>query len=116
LISICRIINKLSPTSSPLISIIFLPKPYRPTAESRPGALVNGASGLSLIPSRQERESGGHGLPCKLLSTAEDIRRFRTGDIVRAEIPKGKHIGTHVGKIVVRESGSFAIRARDVLI
>lgn len=32
---------------------------------------------------------------------------FRTGDIVRAVVPNGKHKGTHVGKVTVRQSGAF---------
>jgi hypothetical protein len=35
---------------------------------------------------------------------------FRTGDLVRAEVPGGKHAGVHVGRVAVRAEGSFAIK------
>lgn len=34
---------------------------------------------------------------------------FHTGDIVRAVVPRGKCIGTHVGRITVRATGSFVL-------
>jgi 5-methylcytosine-specific restriction endonuclease McrA len=34
---------------------------------------------------------------------------FRTGDIVRAVVPKGKFIGTHVARVTTRASGSFML-------
>ncbi len=34
---------------------------------------------------------------------------FRTGDIVRAIVPTGKHKGVHVGKVTVRKSGAFDV-------
>ncbi len=34
---------------------------------------------------------------------------FRTGDIVRANVPKGKHQGVHLGRVSVRESGAFDV-------
>jgi hypothetical protein len=38
---------------------------------------------------------------------------FQTGDLVKAEVPKGKYAGTHVGRVVVRSSGSFDIQTKD---
>lgn len=37
------------------------------------------------------------------------VKGFQTGDIARAEIPKGKHQGKHEGRIVTRATGSFDI-------
>jgi hypothetical protein len=37
------------------------------------------------------------------------IGGFQTGDMVRAEVPKGKHAGIHVGRVAVRASGSFRV-------
>ena len=34
---------------------------------------------------------------------------FRTGDMVRAVVPKGKFAGTHVGRISVRAKGNFRL-------
>ena len=39
---------------------------------------------------------------------------FRTGDIVRADIPNGKHRGTHTGRIAIRYRPSFRMGAIDV--
>jgi 5-methylcytosine-specific restriction endonuclease McrA len=36
---------------------------------------------------------------------------FRTGDIVRAIVPRGKFAGVHTGRITVRASGSFGLGA-----
>ena len=35
---------------------------------------------------------------------------FQTGDIVKAEVPKGKYAGTWIGRVVVRASGSFDLK------
>ncbi|MHB8318149.1 MAG: RNA-guided endonuclease IscB [Acidimicrobiales bacterium] len=37
---------------------------------------------------------------------------FRTGDLVRAVVPKGKYVGVHVGRVAVRASGRFMIATR----
>ena len=41
---------------------------------------------------------------------------FQTGDIVRADVPKGKYAGTHVGRVMTRASGYFDIRKSDALV
>lgn len=38
---------------------------------------------------------------------------FQNGDIVRANVPKGKYKGTHVGRVMTRASGYFDIRKTD---
>src|SRR5260221_624814 len=40
---------------------------------------------------------------------AKRVKGYQTGDIVRAVVTKGKRIGTYVGKVAVRTSGSFNI-------
>jgi 5-methylcytosine-specific restriction endonuclease McrA len=40
------------------------------------------------------------------------IQGFRTGDLVRAFVPKGKKLGKHEGRVAVRSSGSFNIMTR----
>jgi 5-methylcytosine-specific restriction endonuclease McrA len=50
------------------------------------------------------------GFPHGYLTRSKRIRGFQTGDMVRAEVPKGKHAGTHVGRVAVRASGSFNIQ------
>ena len=39
----------------------------------------------------------------------KSVRGFQTGDMVRAEIAKGKHAGIHVGRVAVRATGSFRV-------
>jgi 5-methylcytosine-specific restriction endonuclease McrA len=39
---------------------------------------------------------------------------FRSGDLVQAVIPSGKHAGTHVGRIAVRSRPSFKLNGFDV--
>jgi len=39
---------------------------------------------------------------------------FQSGDIVRADIPDGKHGGTHTGRVAIRHSPSFRMGAIEV--
>ncbi|MBV8078143.1 MAG: HNH endonuclease [Planctomycetaceae bacterium] len=55
-----------------------------------------------------------HGFPIRHAPRAKTFRGFRTGDIVRADIPNGKHRGTHVGRIAIRFRPSFRLGAIDV--
>src|SRR5258708_918128 len=41
------------------------------------------------------------------------VKGFRTGDTVRAVVPKGKRAGVHVGRVAVRASGYFNIRTQN---
>lgn len=38
---------------------------------------------------------------------------FQNGDIVSANVPKGKHAGYHVGRVMTRQTGYFDIRKTD---
>ena len=38
------------------------------------------------------------------------VKGFQTGDIVKAVVTKGKKIGSYLGKVAVRSSGSFNIK------
>ena len=40
----------------------------------------------------------------------KQVQGFQTGDIVKAIVTKGKKIGSYLGKITVRSSGSFNIK------
>jgi hypothetical protein len=44
------------------------------------------------------------------------VQGFQTGDIVRAVVKKGKKIGTYVGRIATRSTGSFNISTKIGLI
>jgi hypothetical protein len=41
------------------------------------------------------------------------VHGFQTGDRVRAVVPQGKNAGVHVGRLVVRTSGSFRVGRVD---
>jgi hypothetical protein len=34
---------------------------------------------------------------------------FQTGDLIKANVPKGKYQGVHVGRVAVRKTGYFDI-------
>jgi hypothetical protein len=44
---------------------------------------------------------------------SKSVRGFKTGDMVRAEVPNGKQAGIHVGRVAVRGSGSFRVGNAD---
>lgn len=51
------------------------------------------------------------GFPRSYKMRQKQVRGFKTGDRVRAEVPANlKTAGTHVGRIQVRKSGSFSIK------
>ena len=54
-----------------------------------------------------------HGFPRGYRTRSKTVRGFRTGDLVRAEVPRGKRAGAHVGAVAVRASGSFRIGSAD---
>jgi len=54
------------------------------------------------------------GFPIRHALRSKTYRDFRTGDIVRAVIPNGKHRGTHTGRIAIRHRPSFRMGAIDV--
>ena len=37
---------------------------------------------------------------------------FQTGDYVKADVPKGKRVGVHVGRVAIRASGNFTIQTK----
>jgi len=56
------------------------------------------------------------GFPRGYLMRTKSVHGFRTGDTVRAVVPKGKKAGTHTGRVVVRTSGSFDIKTLGALV
>jgi hypothetical protein len=40
------------------------------------------------------------------------VRGFQTGDLVRAVVPTGIRVGTYVGRVAVRATGSFNVTVR----
>jgi 5-methylcytosine-specific restriction endonuclease McrA len=52
-----------------------------------------------------------NGFPRGYLMREKRVHGFQTGDWVRAEVPTGKKAGVHVGRVAVRQTGSFNIQA-----
>jgi hypothetical protein len=59
--------------------------------------------------SRQKCNMNQYGFPRTRPKKHKRVKGFQTGDIVKAIVTKGKKIGTYVGRVVVRASGSFDI-------
>ncbi|MEA1053129.1 RNA-guided endonuclease IscB [Lamprobacter modestohalophilus] len=51
-----------------------------------------------------------NGFPRGYLIRHKRVRGFQTDDWVRAEVPKGKKAGIHVGRVAVRATGSFNVQ------
>jgi len=64
--------------------------------------------------SYQRTNVNGSGFPRGYLTRQKRIRGFTTGDLVRAGVPEPlKAAGRHVGRVVVRASGSFRVGKTD---
>lgn len=50
------------------------------------------------------------GFPKGYLPRQKTYYGFQTGDMVKADVPKGKYTGIHVGSVAVRKSGYFDIK------
>lgn len=57
-----------------------------------------------------------HGFPRALRMRAKRVKGFATGDLVRANVPKGLKAGVHVGRVAVRASGSFNIQTASAIV
>ena len=53
------------------------------------------------------------GFPRGYLDPKKEHFGFRTGDLVKAEVPAGKFRGTHSGRIAVRKTGKFVIQTTN---
>lgn len=51
-----------------------------------------------------------HGFPIGHRERKKSIFGFQTGDLVIADIPKGKYAGRWIGRVAVRASGYFDIK------
>ena len=54
-----------------------------------------------------------YGFPRGYLMRQKQVKGFQTGDMVRAIVPKGKKMGTWLGRVAVRKTGSFNIQTLD---
>ncbi len=59
---------------------------------------------------RQMCNTDKYGFPKSHRQNKKIYFGFQTGDIVKANIPKGKYIGKHIGRVAVRLSGHFDIK------
>lgn len=59
--------------------------------------------------SRRMRRVDKYGFPCALAKGSRTVKGFRTGDIVRAEVSKGKYAGRYTGRVAIRERGVFRL-------
>ncbi len=60
--------------------------------------------------SRQMCLMDRYGFPRTKPKNAKQVKGFQTGDIVRAVVTNGVKVGTYVGKVAVRATGSFNIK------
>jgi len=58
---------------------------------------------------RQVTRTDKFGFPRQTAKKGGPVFGFQTGDMVRAVVTKGKKIGTYVGKVAVRSTGSFNV-------
>jgi len=63
--------------------------------------------------SRQMCRVDQYGFPRTTAKKQKVVKGFQTGDIVKAVVTKGKKIGTYIGRVAVRASGSFNISTEN---
>lgn len=63
---------------------------------------------------RRRCGTDANGFPVRHAPRARNFMGFRTGDLVRAVIPSGKHAGVHTGRIAIRHRPSFKLNRFDV--
>ncbi|MFP5269590.1 RNA-guided endonuclease IscB [Coleofasciculus sp.] len=65
---------------------------------------------------RQQCRTDKWGFPVRYCSRTKFHKGFQTGDIVKAVVTSGKKIGTYVGRVATRATGSFNISTLDGLV
>ena len=64
---------------------------------------------------RQMCRTDKFGFPSRYVPRFKSVKGFQTGDIVKAVVTSGKKIGTYIGRVAVRTSGSFNISASEMV-
>jgi hypothetical protein len=59
--------------------------------------------------SRQYCRMDKFGFPRTSAKKQKSVHGFKTGDIVKAIVPKGVNVGTYLGRVIIRLSGYFDI-------
>ncbi len=65
---------------------------------------------------RQMCRTDKYGFPVRYVPRNKFVHGFQTGDIVKAIVAKGKKMGTYVGRVAVRTTGSFNISTANGLV
>lgn len=65
---------------------------------------------------RQQCRTNKFGFPIRYCSRTKFHKGFQTGDIVKASVTSGKKVGTYVGRVATRATGSFNISTADGLV
>ena len=64
---------------------------------------------------RQMCRTDKFGFPSRYVPRFKFVKGFQTGDLVKAVVTSGQKIGTYVGRVAVRTSGSFNISASELV-
>jgi 5-methylcytosine-specific restriction endonuclease McrA len=65
---------------------------------------------------RQQCRTDQFGFPARYCSRTKFHKGFQTGDIVKAVVTSGKKVGTYVGRVATRATGSFNISTTEGLL
>ena len=65
---------------------------------------------------RQMCRRNKFGFPIRYVPSQKFVKGFQTAQIVKAIVTKGKKLGTYVGRIAVRSTGSFNISTQQGLV
>ena len=65
---------------------------------------------------RQQCRTDKFGFPKRYCSRTKFHKGFQTGDIVKAVVTSGKKVGTYVGRVATRATGSFNVSTADGLV
>ncbi len=63
--------------------------------------------------SRQMCRVDKYGFPRTSAKKYKRVHGFQTGDIVKASVPTGKKVGTYIGRVAIRSTGSFNIKTKS---
>ena len=66
--------------------------------------------------SRQSCRTDKYGFPSRHVPRKKIHFGFQTGDIVKAIVKTGKKVGSYIGKVAIRSSGSFNISTKNELV
>ncbi|MBE9145485.1 RNA-guided endonuclease IscB [Planktothrix mougeotii] len=66
--------------------------------------------------SRQMCRTDKFGFPSRYVPRFKFVKKFQTGNIVKAVVVKGKKMGTYIGRIAVRSIGSFNITTKQGIV